>query len=566
MTSVMLDGRIRGVGALGAALLAVVLAACEGRIGDSYGRGDGSGPGGPGRYTEDAPVPGTRTARLSHEQWDNAVVDLLRLDGPSGVSASFRADPAQSGFLFGNNAETLEVDQALWGTYQRAAENLAERVTSDAAQLALLLPVSAGTDEERARAFIVSFGQRAHRRPLADGDVDAYLALWSAGRTAYSGVPPLEAGLRLVLEAMLQSPWFLYRVETSSETDDDVIPLDDWEVASRLSFMLWNTMPDDELFAVAAQGALREAGDVAAQVDRMLADPRATDVVARFHEILFDVPDFAAIAPSPAFFPDVSHELGALVARENDLFVRDVFERGGGVRDLLTSTETFVNAELARIYGVPGDFGDEMVPVSLDPSERKGILTHLGFLARNATSVNPDPIHRGVFVARRIACIQVAAPPANVPPLPPLDGSLTTRQAVEAHTQQEGSICATCHERVINRFGFAFERYDAIGAVRTEDAGQPIDSATEPPIDGSPVPVRDGVELAERLAGSRDVHACYAQHWIEFAYGRPRADRDEPLIDRLGARSLEQGLGVRDLLVELATSRAFLNRSAEELP
>jgi len=549
--------------------LAVLLvgAACQGNIGAPAFRASGGGSGGrPGVYTEDTPVAATRTARLSHEQWENSVQDLLHLDARSGLSASFRADPAQAGFLFGNNAETLEVDQVLWGTYQRAAQDLAAQVTSDPARLARLSSGAGGTDEERARTLVRELGRRAHRRPLSDADVEQYMAVWTVGSTSFPGVPAYEAGARLVIEAMLQSPFFLYRIEQSTSEDDGVIPLDAWEIATRLSYLIWNTMPDDELLAVAEDGTLAQDGVVTAQVERLLEDGRATDVVARFHEILFEADHFEGIAPSAAFFPDVSPELGSFATAEQDLFVRSLYDQGAGVRELLTSPETFVNAELAGIYGLSGDYGDELVPATLDPARRAGILTHVGFLARNATSVNPDPIHRGVFVARRVACIQIAAPPANVPPLPALDGTMTTRQAVEAHTEQEGSICANCHKAIINRFGFTFENYDAIGAYRTEDAGQPVDATGAPPIDGVNVPVQNAVELAERLAESADVHDCYVKHWVEFAYGRPSAEEDEPLVTRLGEASLAEGLSMRDLFVALATSRAFLNRSTEELP
>jgi hypothetical protein len=552
---------------LWAVVAVLASAACQGAIGGpTFMPGDGTER--PGVFTVDTPVPSTRTARLSHVQWENTVVDLLHLDGPTGLSASFRADPAQAGFLFGNNAETLEVDQALWGTYQRAAAELAERVTSDPASLARLAPAAGATDEERARALVTELGGRAHRRPLGEDDVDDYMDVWTAGSTAFDGVPPFEAGVRLVIEAMLQSPYFLYRIEASTTADErgGVIPLDGYEIAARLSYLLWNSMPDEVLFAAAEDGSLRGEDEAAAQVERMLADARAVDIVARFHEIVFEADSFGGIAPAPAFFPDVSPRLGAFAAQEQDLFVRDLYTRGAGLRELLTSTETFVNADLARVYGLPGDHDDTFVPATLDPTQRSGILTHVGFLAKNATSVNPDPIHRGVFVAKRMACIQIAAPPADVPPLPALDGTMTTRQAVEAHTETEGSICATCHETTINRFGFTFEHYDAIGAFRTEDVGQLVDSSAEPPLDGVNVPVADAVELSARLAASRAVHDCYVQHWVEYAYGRPRADEDEPLITRLGEQSLDEGLSLRDLVVALATSRAFLNRSTEELP
>jgi hypothetical protein len=263
------------------------------------------------------------------------------------------------------------------------------------------------------------------------------------------------------------------------------------------------------------------------------------------------------------FFPDVEGDLAEAARTENELFVREVFASGGAWADVLTSTDTFVNAELARIYGLPGDYpADEFVPASLDAETRRGIFTQVGFLASNATSVNPDPIHRGVFLAERIACIHIGAPPESVPALPAPDGR-TNRETVEEHTEVPG--CATCHQPTINPYGFPFEMYDAIGAYRETDNGFPVDTTAAPLVDGSPVDVNDAVDLADRLAGSASVHECYTQHWVEYAFGRKENMVDEAIIERLGELSLE-GASIEELIVALVTSRAFLNRSIDELP
>jgi hypothetical protein len=537
-------------------------------------RPDGpGGPGGPGRPGEPGPVVpekparSVRMARLTHAQWSSTVKELLRLDAPpTALAEGFRADPAQSGFLFDNDARALSVDEALWGAYQRAAADLAGQVTTDAAKLARILPASAATADERARAFIESFGLRAHRRPLTSEEVASYLALYRKGPQAYANMSAFEGGIRLVLEAFLQSPHFLYRVERSTQATQDRVPLDDYEVASRLSYGLWGAMPDDALFTAAREGTLHAREGVAAQARRMLQDARAKHVVEAFHRTLFDVPRYATIRPSPTRFPEVSARFAEHAARENTLFVQDVvFARQGRYSDLLTSPSTFVNDELARVYGLSGTFTADFVPVTLSSRERKGVLTQVGFLASHATSADPDPIHRGVFVSERILCRKIGAPPVNIPPLPAPAGR-TNREVVASHTEVPGTACASCHSTLINPLGFPFEGFDAIGRYRTTDNGHPVDSRSTPSIGGEAVPVRDALDLADALAASESVHACYARHWVEYLHGRPFAEEDGPLVERLGKLSKEGGLSIVDLVVEVVTSEGFVNRHPEELP
>jgi hypothetical protein len=511
----------------------------------------------------DVPSPSTRFARLTHAQWRNTVRDLFGL--PESEVATFaealRADANQGGFLFDNQGQTLTVDEALWGGYRRAAADVAERVSGDAALLERLVQ-----EERDARTLVARIGLSVYRRPLSEAELGEHAALFAAGAELYEGLDAFTAGVRITLEAMLQSPLFVYRVENSEQLAGKVIPLSAFEVASRLSYFLWNTLPDAELFDAAASSDLLKASEVARHAERMLDDPRAKSVIASFHDQVFETIKLSSIAPSPAFYEDVPDTLGASARREQELFVQNVILEGGlGISDLLTSSETYVNDDLARVYGLSGSFGAEHVAVSLDPSQRAGILTQVGFLAAHATSVEPDPIHRGVFVARRIACLDLPAPPNNITPLPNLDG-LTNRERVAQHTEQPGSVCAGCHTTTINPFGFPFESYDAIGAFRREDNGQSVDTSASPLIDGARVPVADAVELSEKLADSAGVHACYVKHWLEFAHGRAEASNDAHQIERLAAASRAGELSVRKLLVALTASEAFLTRSNEELP
>jgi hypothetical protein len=512
-----------------------------------------------------APAPATRAARLTHAQWENSVRDLFGLAADTSFSSLLRSDPVQSGFMFDNDGSIMAVDDALWSGYEQAAANVAETVAGDAALLAAIAPQN-GDEGERVARLIAELGRRAHRRPLTPEESGEYSALFAMAPALYPDLPDFEAGARLLIEAILQTPNFLYRLETSATADAGVIPLNSYEVASRLSYALWNTMPDAALFQAAAADLLRDPTEVSAQALRMLDDPRAESVVAHFHDQLLEVERYAGIRPSAAFYPNVSSEFGQHAQSESRRFVREiVFGQRGSFADLLTSSETFVNQELAEVYGVPGDFGGEFDKVALDPSQRQGLFTQVGFLALNATSANPDPIHRGVFIARRVTCMELAAPPANIPPLPAAEGR-TNRETVQAHTEAPGTQCALCHAGIINPLGFPFENFDAIGRQRSTDNGHPVDTTSEAWTGSQSTKVANAVELTQALAASKAVHQCYAQHWLEFAYGRPHVAQDAGLIASLGERSLTTGLSIEELVIALVTSPAFLNRSTQELP
>lgn len=514
---------------------------------------------------ESPPAPTTRLPRLTHLQWANTVRDLFGLHDAASHTEPFRSDPVLGGALFSNQSASYEVDELLWGSYQRAASDVARRVTEDEAISSRILPPVTHDAEARARTFVETFGRRAHRRPLSLEEVDEYMAVFTAGRALNGDVEPFHAGIRLVIEAMLQSPSFVYRIESSSEPVGDAIPLGPYEIAQRLSYALWDSMPDEELFEAAAAGALDGPEDVAAQARRMLDDPRAADVLQSFHEQLFDVRKFSSIYPSEARFPDVPPNLGEHALEESKLFIRKtVVEEPGNYADLLLSTTSYVNGSLAAIYGLSGEYGDAFVPTALERSERPGLFTRIGFLGSHATSVDPDPIHRGIFLAERVACVRVSAPPDDIPPLPAAGGR-TNRETVEELTETPGTVCAACHATIINPYGFPFEGYDAVGAIRTIDNGFPVVTHASPLIGGASTPVADAVDMLEKLAASGEVHECYSRHWLEFVYGRRSVQTDRALVTKLGARSLE-GSPVRELLVGLVTAQAFLNRSVEELP
>ncbi len=531
---------------------------------DSAGDGAGSGGDGPGAG-EELPAPSARVARLTHTQWENTVSDLLYLDGPTGFSEAFRADPSNSGYLFDNSAAALEVDQALWSGYQRAAVDTATFAFQTPGVFEAIAPVDGGDDPARAEAFVREFGLRAFRRPLTEAEVTTYTSLFAAAPSLYDDADGFDAGVRLAIETFLQSPNFLYRIERSTEANAEVIPLDDYEIAQRLSYFLLDSMPDDELFDVAAEGTLTQSDVLADQARRLLADPRAKRVVEKFHDTVFDVESFTNAAPNPTIFPDAPGDLGELAQLEFHTFLDQVVvQEEGGLKAMLTSNVTYVNDDLADIYGVSGVSGDDFQRVELNPDLRRGVFTQVGFLASNATSVDPDPIHRGAFLSERITCSELPPPPDDIPPLPEVTGK-TNREAIEELTEQPGTNCAGCHSVFINPFGFPYENYDSTGAFRTQDEGFPIDSATTVILDAAEHEIGNAIDLADLLANSPAVHDCYAKHWVEYSAGRPEQPEDEALIHRLAAASLDDDASLQDTLVTLITSTPFTTRSAFEL-
>jgi hypothetical protein len=504
-----------------------------------------------------APLDTSRFPRLSHLQWENSVQDLLYLAQPSGISASFTGDPL--GGIFDNNESSLLVTPGLWADYQLAAEQLSVLVTGDAAQLAKLIPKDAPADAAgRTKAFLETFGMRAYRRPLTPAELTSYTALFAKGKDLVDGPDDFAKGVRLTLQAFLQSPDFVYRVEASSGgASGSLILLSDYEVATKLSYMLWNTMPDEALFAAAKSGKLATSEGILAEATRLLDDDRARQMVAAFHHQLFEYDHYDDLSKDPTLFPDFTPALGADMKREAEMFVEDVvFAQKGGIKELLTEPTTYVNGELAKIYGLQGNFGSDFVKVDLDPKTRSGILTRIGFLASNATKREQHSIHRGVFINRRIICAKLPDPPNNVPPLPPAANYKTNRERVEKHTG-EGTCGATCHGTMINPAGFAFEHYGAIGQYEDTENGNPVDSSDSYPLDGKQVSYKDAIELDGLLAESEQVHGCYARHWLEYAYGRTEQPADDAELASLAKESRK---GARALILALTQTQAFRSR------
>jgi hypothetical protein len=534
---------------LPAALLAGSTAACVGRIGDPAG-GDGKVACDSAAITPgDAPV-----RRMTRFEYDNTVRDLLGAQG--SAAAAFPADEVSG--IFNNQASALVVTDLLAEGYMTAAESLATAAVQDLAGLTGCDPQATGEDACAAQ-FIDRFGKHAFRRPLDEGGRALLQGIYTAARAKWD----YPTAIRLVVETALESPRFLYRLEFGmpSPGAKGVVKLDDHEVASRLSYLLWGSMPDDALFAAADAGELRTKEQVAAQARRLLADPRARDVIENFHTQWLGLAKLDTVDKDTTVYPKYDAQLKATWRAETMAFVTDVILDGpGDVETLLTAPYTMMNADVAAFYGVSGGpSGSGFERVDLDPTQRAGLLTQPSILAVNAHADQTSPVHRGKFVRERLLCETIAPPPPNVKAVPPpVDPNATTRERFTQHDKDPA--CATCH-RMLDPVGFGFENYDGLGLWRDQDQGLPVDASGEvvgsEDVDGKFV---GAVQLAHRLGQSEEVRSCVVKLWFRYGQGRPSTQDDACTVQKLETQFAAAKYDVRELLVALTQTDAFLYR------
>jgi len=496
-----------------------------------------------------AAVATTRFARLSHRQWENSVRDLLRLPAVPGLSAKFSTDAAGT-FTSG---EVLSVSDNLRADYQTAAEVVAQKVAQDPAALARI--AAPGSGKDRIVAFIRDFGLRAYRRPLDDQENTAFLALFQQGATLVPGVDPFAAGVQLTIEAMLQSPHFLYRTELGGGAGRQ--RLGPYEIAAKLSYALVGTMPDDALFMAAGGGALANDDQVVAQAERLLG--KGGDPAVTFHDELFRLDGLTSdIEKDATRFPEFKPTWRDSIRKESTLFLADVFASGQGLAELLTAPHTFVDPVLASLYGVSAPPGQAFARVELDPKQRAGFLTQIGFLARSGETES-DPILRGAFINQRLLCLDLEPPPGATSNIAePPASARTNRERVTAITSP--AMCAACHHTVINPAGFAFENYDALGRYRTTEGGQPVNAADTYEFASGARSFANGLELSRLLAESPEVHQCYARGWFSFLEGRSARPEDEPFVSWLAGRSLGERASLKSMALAVVTDGSFLTR------
>jgi hypothetical protein len=511
---------------------------------------------------DSAIAPTTRAARLSDVQYDNSVRWLLGLDVAPSTMFN-KGEPTYDGF--DNNSEKLVVEPIRARDYRMAAENLAAQVASNAAALNALAPCATPDTTACGKDFVTKFGLRAFRRPLSDPEQADYLVLYETGRTLFPDGTLHQRGVQVVIEAMLQSPHFLYRIELNdSPTGNGVARLSSYELATRLSYSMWNAPPDDALLASAAKNELSTADALAERAKVMLTDPRARDMVRDFHAQWFDVARYANIRRDERVYPTfVTAELAPVLSQEVGEFVNDVvFEQRGGLNALLTSPVAFVNGKTAPLYGLTGTFGPELQRVELDPGVRPGLLTRAGFLASNAHSSSTAPILRGVAILKKVLCVKLGVPPAEASASQPPAFSETIRTTREQVTEQtKNSPCNACHQPLINPVGFAFEHFDAVGSWRDAEREYPVDATGSVRLGSGALEFDGASDFIKQAAQTVEARSCYAQQWLRYSYGRSESPADKSVLGTLADRLGQQNYGVQDLVVDLTRTGSFYLRS-----
>ncbi|MES1207898.1 MAG: DUF1592 domain-containing protein [Pseudomonadota bacterium] len=418
-----------------------------------------------------------------------------------------------------------------------------------------------------ATAFIGSFGRRAFRRPLTDAEAGALLSLFN---TATGLGFDFLGSLTQVVRGMLQSPNFLYHWEVGDATParaGGLIALTQYQIASRLSYLLWQTMPDDTLLAAADTNQLSSPGQILTQATRMLSDPRAKAGLANFHRQWLRVNGVESIEENPALYPTFTPLEAQAFGTELSTFVSAVVSPGGDgtLKTLLTAPYTYQdNPAAAAIYGATpaAAAGD---PVPLNPAQRAGVLTQAAFLAVNSQPLNTDPLARGLAVWRQFLCgpgddsghISYSLPVM-------IDPSLARRdQYAQFYAQQPmPSTCTGCHNS-FDPLGFAFENYDMIGAYRTTDGGHAIDASgamTTP--GGMRIAFQNAVGLVNALADDDEVKWCVTRQWFRFVLGRLESPADQGSLElayRAGA--VVPGFSIREMLMSLVQTQTFRFRA-----
>lgn len=543
----------------------MLAAGCNGTIGDLPGIGGGPGSGGnsttgtrPPSFAEGCgavELPAGPLRHLTRAEYDNVVRALLGDD--SHPAQAFPPDDNTDGIEVGLTVSPLHAEK-----YFEAAELLAERAVTT--NLSSLLPCDPATDGEDAcgAEFIDTFAPRAWRRPLTADERARFVTLFSTTRDGYD----FATGVQQVIHAALASPNFLYHFEEkpADATANDIVQVTGYAMANRLSFFLWSSMPDDTLFAAAESGALDSPEGIAVQARRMLEDPRAKDGVRNFFRQWLELDRLEGLEKDATRYPEFDGQLADAMRESLDAYVDYVFWEGdGSVETLLTGDFAFVNARLAGLYGMVGVEGTDMQRMTVDTAQRGGLLTQPGLLAVLAKANQSDPVHRGKFVRERMLCQQLPPPPDDIvirapDPAP----GLSTRERFAEHSTNEA--CVGCHE-LMDPIGFAFENFDAIGQWRDEDEGMPVDASGEllrtADIDGA----FDGVnELSQRLASSNQVKECVARQAFRFSIGRVETMLDSCALDALDERFAASGWNMRELMVSITQTDAFLYRRIPE--
>ncbi len=418
----------------------------------------------------------------------------------------------------------------------------------------------ANVDEEPAcaRQILGSLARRAYRRPVNASDIQELVEFYNEGRRENG----FDAGIQFALERVLISPDFLFRIEQDPVDAEagSMYSITDTELASRLSFFLWSSLPDDKLLDLVEDGALREPGVLEQQVARMMADPRADAFIENFVGQWLYLRNLDGIYPDPAGFPEFDENLREAFQQETELFIDDQIRSDQSMLELLSANYSFVNERLARHYNIPGIYGSRYRKVTLDSAERGGLLGHGSLMMVTSYPNRTSPVLRGKFVLENLLGGPPPEPPPNVPALETSsDGRvLTMREAMAMH--RENPACRVCHA-AMDPIGFSLENYDAVGKWRQQFAGQPIDASGLLP-DGNTFDGRNGLRDL-LLARPDDFVGTVTEKLLAFALGRSLEYYDMPSVRAIVRATAEDDYRWSSVILGVIESAPFQMRRTE---
>ncbi len=574
-----------------------VCAASCGGMGGSLGTGGSPGTGGSTGTGGSAPpiscttpTPGrSPLRRLTTVEYNHTIRDLLT--DATNPGNDFPAEITVTGDYFGNNADEQSVEIELATAYNTAAEGIATRATANATALGRLAAcagttLTAANEEACARTIATNLLPRAYRRPVTTAEVDGYVTLYRNVR-ALSPTLTFASGVAAMIETVIQSSQFLYRVEfgTTDPGNPSVRKLTGPELATRLSYFLWQTMPDPALTTAGNGTTLATPAGVMTQATRLLDDPKSRPTVAFFFDNILPLTSLTDLTRAPAEFPTFSAAIGQAMRQETQRTLEyEIFENttqapgsayaAGSWPAVITAPYTFVNQALFNFYGA-GAFsgttsltGTALQKVNLNTTQRLGLLTQGGVMAGTTTTNLTNPVLRGGFVMHKLMCRNIPFPtdPAIVElatqPVPYT--GWTARERYGKHSMMP--VCAACHQ-FMDPVGLAMENYDAVGLYRTvEHATINGETRDTPIISNGMVPGvgawANAVEMAQKLAASEEMQTCFASNWMQFAYGRMLDAADACNRQSVNTAFRNAGYNVKKMLLAVTQSDAFLYRPA----
>jgi hypothetical protein len=417
---------------------------------------------------------------------------------------------------------------------------------------------------QAAHAILERFAGRAYRRPVPEGELGRLLKFVDL---AVENGDSFERGIQLAVQAILVSPQFLFRVELDSRSSRGVergrtetasVPIGDFEVASRLSYFLWSTMPDDELYRLATEGNLRTRENLERQVLRMLKDPRSQALVDNFAAQWLQLRNLKAANPDHDRFPAFDEPLRAAMARETEMFFGAIVHGDLSILNFLDSDFTYANERLAKHYGLSGVKGEQFRRVKLRGHARGGLITQASILTVTSNPTRTSPVKRGKWVLEQILGTPPPPPPADAPPFKEEQKAVSAaslRQQMEQHRAKES--CATCHSRM-DPLGFGLENYDAVGAWRDKDGSFPIDASGTLPSGSS---FRGPEQLKAVLKSrSKEFARCLTVKLLTYALGRGLEDYDHCAVDKIVERLVAANYRFSALVEGIVESEPFLKR------